>query len=74
MLSKPIATDQELFRRLEAASKHRMTPAERREQRISFVYGQLMDCAPHVTKEQIRQWIEEREGKLCPEPPEKDAV
>lgn len=23
------------------------------DQRISFVYGQMMDCAPHITRDQI---------------------
>lgn len=31
----------------------------RRAQAISFVYGQLMDCAPHVTKEQIARIYDE---------------
>lgn len=32
-----------------------MTPDEIREQKISFAYGQLMDCAPHITKDEIRE-------------------
>ena len=32
-----------------------MTPAQLRAQRISFAYGQLMDCAPHVTKEEVER-------------------
>ena len=31
-----------------------MTPAQIKEQRISFAYGQMMDCAPHLTKDDIR--------------------
>jgi len=29
-----------------------------REQKISFVYGQLQDCAPHMTKEDIAKLID----------------
>lgn len=28
-----------------------------REQKISFIYGQLQDCAPSVTKEEIANFI-----------------
>lgn len=38
-----------------------MSPEEQaamwREQKISFVYGQLQDCAPSVTKEKIANFI-----------------
>lgn len=45
---------QEINRLLEEARKRPpMTATEIRAQRISFVYGQLMDCAPHITKEKI---------------------
>ena len=47
-----------------------MTPAERKElerqQKISFVYGQLMDCAPEVTKEDVERWIKEDEVRWKP--------
>ncbi len=43
----------ELEKLLRAARKHKMTPREIWDQRISFVYGQLMDSAPRVTKEDI---------------------
>lgn len=29
-----------------------------REQKISFVYGQLQDCVPHVTKEDVTKLID----------------
>lgn len=38
-----------------------MSPEEQaamwREQKISFIYGQLQDCAPSVTKEEIANFI-----------------
>lgn len=39
-----------------------MTPAEIQQQRISFVFGQMMDCAPHVTRQQIAASDEARYG------------
>ena len=38
--------------------KHEMTPEQRRAQKISFVYGQLMDCAPNVTKEDVAKIVD----------------
>ena len=39
-----------------------MTPTEQaamwHEQKISFIYGQLQDCAPQVTKEDIAKLID----------------
>lgn len=31
----------------------KLTPAEIWDQRVSFVFGQLMDCAPHITREEV---------------------
>jgi hypothetical protein len=45
--------DPKLAEMLKMARTYQMTDAEVRAQRISFVYGQLMDCAPHITKDQI---------------------
>lgn len=57
-------TDLETLSRLiKAAVKHPMTPKEIFEQKVSFVYGQLMDCAPNVTKEEVRRTIRKEEGK-----------
>lgn len=39
---------------LKQAVKHKMTPEEIFEQKVSFVYGQMMDCQPEVTKEEVR--------------------
>lgn len=44
---------------LAAAREHIKSPEELREQRISFVYGQLMDCAPHVTREQVAKIVDD---------------
>jgi len=38
---------------LKRAANHKMTPQEIWDQRVSFAYGQLMDCAPDVTREQV---------------------
>lgn len=56
-------TDPELLKLLEAVAKHVMTPEEIFEQKVSFVYGQLMDCAPNVTKEDVRRTIRRVEGR-----------
>jgi hypothetical protein len=34
-----------------------MSKEEKDEQAISFVHGQLMDCAPHITKEEVRKQL-----------------
>ena len=48
---------------LERARNHVMTPEERFEQRVSFVYGQQDYDNPHsLTKEQIRQMLAESTG------------
>lgn len=47
-------TNPELLRLLEAAkARGPMTAEEQREQAISFAYGQMMDCAPHITREEV---------------------
>jgi hypothetical protein len=54
MLTKPAPPRPELNALLERARQAPpMTWAQRREQRISFVYGQMMDCAPHITREDV---------------------
>lgn len=47
---------------LEKAAQHKMTPAEIWDQRVSFVYGQMMDCAPNITLEQIEAAATKRYG------------
>lgn len=41
-----------LDRLVEAARKHKMSPAERFEQRVSFIFGQTRG---QITKDRIRQ-------------------
>ena len=53
----------ELETLLKAAASYKMTPEEIFEQKVSFVYGQMMDCAPHITKEQVRARLMEGMGK-----------
>ena len=40
-----------------------MTAEEIRAQKISFVYGQLMDAAPEITKEQIAAELDKLSGR-----------
>ena len=42
-----------------ALARGPMMPEELFEQKVSFVYGQMMDCAPDITKEQIRERLRE---------------
>ena len=58
-----IKTDPDLLALLEAAKHHVMTPEEIREQRISFVYGQMMDCAPGMSKDDVRKISDAVYGK-----------
>lgn len=53
----------ELKALLKAAVAHEMTAEEIFEQRVSWVYGQMMDCAPDITKEQVRAWLMDKAGK-----------
>ncbi len=46
---------EELKRLLEAAKGHVMTPGEKYDQRISWVYGQLAIDNPSITREQVEQ-------------------
>lgn len=57
-----VTTNPELLRLLAATRNHVMTPDEIREQRISFVYGQMMDCAPNLTKDDVRRISDEMHG------------
>lgn len=43
----------ELEALLKIAATHVMTPREIWDQRVSFVFGQMMDCAPGVTRQQV---------------------
>ena len=49
----------ELDELLRQAAARPMTPEERFEQKVSWVYGQLQDCNPEITKEQVRKRLRE---------------
>lgn len=51
----------ELEALLKEALKHKMTPAEIREQRVSFVYGMLPSRSP-VIKDEVRARLAEIYG------------
>lgn len=58
MRMQPIKTDPEILKRLERATGRAMTPREKFEQRVSFVYGQQDFGNPNPrSKEQIRQTL-----------------
>ena len=48
---------------IEKARGHIMSPREIQEQKISFVYGQMMDCAPNITREQVAQLVYAKDGE-----------
>lgn len=60
-LRQPVEATAEpmLDRRLREAAKHKMTPAEVFEQRVSFVYGMLSHKSP-LTKADVRAMLIER--------------
>lgn len=53
LMSKSIPLDPELDALLKKSAKYVMTPAEIWDQRVSFAFGQLMDCSPNTTREQV---------------------
>ena len=57
--------DETLDELIALARNHIMTPAERREQVISFVYGNL-PVESRVTREEIEQMFDELYGKPAP--------
>ena len=46
---------------LKKSAARPMTAEERFEQKVSWVYGQLQDCNPEVTKDQVRQRLRENQ-------------
>ncbi len=58
--------DPELAKLLKAAASYKMSPREIWIQRVSFVYGQMMDSNPSVTIEDVERRAEETYGP-CPE-------
>ena len=64
MGERELHTDPDLLARLvDAARNHKMTPQERFEQRVSFVYG-LLSHRSKLTKEDVRAFLLEHNG--CP--------
>ena len=49
---------------LRQAAEHEMTPDEILEQKVSFIYGQIVGSSPDVTKEEIRARLLEKRGHL----------
>lgn len=47
--------DEALERLIESVRNHVMTPAEKFEQRVSFVFGQQDYDKPGLTKDEVRQ-------------------
>lgn len=62
----PCPTRPDLDRLLLAAAQHVVTPRELWLQRVSFVYGQMMDCSPSITREQVEASCTQTYGP-CPE-------
>jgi len=58
-------TDDRLLELIEEARNHVMTPREKWQQRVSFVYGN-MPFSSTVTREQVEAQITEEYGP-CPE-------
>ena len=63
MDDKTIRDDLTLTALLQKAAKHIMTPEEVFEQRVSFVYGQLMDAQPNLTKDHVRATLRATMGR-----------
>ncbi len=51
--SKPTPKRSRLDELLKEARSYEMTPAERWDQRINFVYGQLMDSKSVISRQQV---------------------
>ena len=52
---KELPMNDELERLLKECTNRPVTNEELFEQKVSFVYGQMMDCCPDVTKDEIRE-------------------
>ncbi len=58
--------DPELDKLLRQTAAHTMTPREIWMQRVSFVYGQMMDSNSSITREDVERRAEKTYGP-CPE-------
>lgn len=54
--------NEELDRMIESLRTYEMSPEERKEQAISWVYGQLAIDDPSVTKDSVRRLMEDHAG------------
>ena len=62
MFTKPLPPNAMLKELLEQCKNHKMTPEERRLQRISFAYGNASIENPNIT----REMVEEEDKELHP--------
>lgn len=63
MLMRPLTPNPRLIELLKKAKNHKMTPEEKRLQRISFAYGNASLDNPNIT----REMVEEADKELHPE-------
>jgi len=57
-----LKTDPALIRRLEEAATATVTAEQLREQRISFIIGNLREDSP-ITREKVKRVLAEQEGE-----------
>lgn len=53
-----LSADLELERMLTESAGRPLTPDEMFEQKVSFVYGQLMNIQSDITKDEVREHLE----------------
>lgn len=61
-MNKPLRTDESLLKALREAAISKMTAAELREQRISFILGTLKEDSG-VTREKVEQVLAKQHGE-----------
>jgi len=61
-MSKQLKTDEALLKALRAAAVHKMTAAEIREQKISFILGSLKSESG-VTREKVIEALAKQHGE-----------
>lgn len=61
-MNKPLRTDESLLQAIRAAAVSKMTAAELREQRISFILGTLREDSG-VTREKVEQVLAIQHGE-----------
>lgn len=55
----------EISKLLRESAKQKMTQDEIDEQCVSFVYGQMMDCQPDMTIEQVREILKKNQQGIA---------